>query len=99
MYHESRAAAGEGCSQRPGLAVLPGEETRTVDVDDDRIMTIYEIRDAPHLDGVAPGVNISPEPGREPARTSYRVPKVVERLQLPAPQVDDEILGHVTTSP
>jgi hypothetical protein len=99
MNHESRAVAGEGSSQCPSLAVLSGKETRSIDVDDDRIVAIDEIRDSPHLDRVAPGFNISPEPGRAPARTGRCIPEVVERLHLPAPQVDDEILRHVIASP
>jgi hypothetical protein len=43
---------------------LPGEETRSIDVNDDRIVAIDEIRDAPHLDRVAPGVNVSTKPRR-----------------------------------
>jgi hypothetical protein len=98
MKHESRAAAGEGFSQRQRLAVPLGQQTRSINVDRHGIMATDGIRDPPHLDRVAPGFNISPEPGRGPARTDTASQKSssVSSFCL---QVHDEILGRVTVSP
>lgn len=74
-----------------GLSPVPTEETSLVDVHDQNVVAVDHLRDAPGLNRVRPRIQVPAEPLRQPARLGNRIPEVVECLDQPTAQVNDQL--------
>lgn len=79
--------AGQGV----GLLSVPVEQTSLVDVHDQNAVAVDHLRGAPGLDRVRPRVQVPAEPLRQSARLGNRIPEVVECLDRPTAQVNDQL--------
>lgn len=81
----------KGADQDVGLPPVPTEETSLVDVDDQNVVAVDHLGDALGLDRVRPRVQVPTKPLRQPARLGNSIPEVVECLDRPTAQINDQL--------
>lgn len=70
---------------------IPTEEIPLVDVDDQNVVAVDHLGDAPGLDRVRLRVQVPTKPLRQPARLGNSIPEVVECLDRPTAQINDQL--------
>lgn len=91
MNNELVLFSVKDAGQDVGLLPVPVEETPLVDVHDQDVMAVDHLGDAPGLDRVRPRVQVPAEPLWQPAWLTHHVPEVVECLDQPTPQVNNQL--------
>ncbi len=76
-----------------GLAFSPTafEESALIDVHDQDVVAVDDIRYAAGVDRVRPGIQVPAKPIRQPARLGDRIPEILECLDLLTPQVNRQL--------